>query len=146
MKKGLSLFVVSLMVLTIFSGCSLFTVNDFEEATLTLVNDSEFDLYVISLDNGYSGLSSKSPEYMNLLTDGSFLASGDRLLMGLTPVLHEDSYAKLYIDREDNRGVQTYYYIDFTYDEGADVIVTFDPTATETWNLENAEEYVPSVT
>ncbi len=136
MKKGLSIFVIGLILLAIFTGCSLFSPNEFEESTLTLVNDSSYNIDMISLYNGYSGASSKMIALPNILGDDEVLASGDSVIVGLTPVLHEDSSARLYIERSTD---SESYGIVFTYDEGADVIVTFDPTATETWNLENAE-------
>jgi hypothetical protein len=122
------------------SGC--FLLDEFKESTATIANGSDIDITLVQIVNGASGEARRAMSY-NVLGENEVLKPGEEIVLDLTPVLHEDSRAQLRIVTPDtDRDEDTYddsYWAEFTYAEGADVVLTFDPSDSGDFEIENGE-------
>lgn len=128
MKKRLLLIIASFLLLGFFTSCS-----EYKSTSLTVVNASEHEILTIELKNGFSG---RRP-INNVLVEGETLSPGEKITLGLVPVLFESSSADLRIEVEmppesELISEESYAMTNIEYIEGAEVIITF--------NDENPEE------
>lgn len=118
----------------VFTGC--FLIDQFPESTVRFVNDSELDITFIELETGFSG---RDIEY-DVLKNEDVLEPGEDVILGLAPILHEDSHAEITIVApDDDSDTSDRFPFAFTYKEGAEVILTFTADSKKTFSIEGGE-------
>jgi hypothetical protein len=128
--------ILLISVLAAFLLSSCFLMDDFKESTLTFVNGSDFDVTQLSVDTGSAGRRTiYSP---SLLNEGESIAPGEDMLIGLTPILHDESSVNVRVTTSDGENEVTYI-ARFTYGEGADVVLTLDPEEDLNFVIEEGE-------
>jgi hypothetical protein len=105
-----TLMIVSILILTIFTGCSLF-----EDAQTEFVvknhNDSTSVITAVSIEQ-YVGLESRRRMAPNALNAGTTILAGERVFFEIAPYLAENTYLTIYIVFEDTSSGVAY----ITYD------------------------------
>ncbi len=107
-----------LLVLLAFVGCEQ---NQWEETTLTIVNENSEAITHITLNNGYLGRSVGA----NILEPGETVPTGESITIPLAPVLHPADWAFIYLSNGTFSAGR-----EFSYTEGAEVEITFTSTGT----------------
>jgi hypothetical protein len=118
MKKNVVLAFLCIFLLVGLVSCR--EANEFEETTLTVVNDTEYTIDMIEIQT-YVGYSDRVAAY-NALPEGMTLDAGGTLLFALPPVQAEGSSTSIRVSND-----VIFEYETFTYDEGAEVTLTFNP-------------------
>lgn len=127
MKRAL--YVAALVLAVVLAAsCSMW-----EETTLTVVNNAGEDIELIRVNNGTI---SRGVIEANILT--APLADGELIKIPLAPVLHQDGSASIYIEtgervrtiridpNTDPNPTALIFESPFTYEEGAQVYITFN--------------------
>lgn len=118
----------------VFTGC--FLIDQFAESTVRVENDSEYDITFIDLNTGHAG---RSMGY-NVLENEEVLEPGEDVILGLAPILHEYSQAEItVVAPDDDSETSDWYSVAFTYEEGAEVILTFTGDGEDTFGIEGGE-------
>ena len=112
----------AIMLLVIFGTIGCTESPQWEETTLTVINDSGEDIESIEV---FIGSISRIDIDYNILD--APLADGGSIMVPLAPVLHPDSNAGIEIE--------SVYEWNFTYEEGAEVVFTWNGNAPDyaTW-------------
>lgn len=125
---------ISLLAMFVFTGC--FLIDQFAESTVRVENDSEYDITFIDLNTGHAG---RSMGY-NVLENEDVLEPGEDVILGLAPILHEYSQAEItVVAPDDDSETSDWYSVAFTYEEGAEVILTFTADSENTFSIEGGE-------
>lgn len=125
---------ISLLAMFVFTGC--FLIDQFAESTVRIVNDSEYDITFIDLNTGHTG---RSMGY-NVLKSEEVLEPGEDIVLGLAPILHEYSQAEITVVAPDDVSeTSDWYSVAFTYEEGAEVILTFTADSKQPFSIEDGE-------
>ena len=125
MKKKVTLVFLCVVMLVGLVGCR--EANEFDETTLTVVNDTDYTIDMIQIQ-GYIGYSARVSLVFDALPDGMELGPGEKLLFALPPVQAENSSISIYAKYQEGETYSSS--IDFVYDEGAEVTLTLNPAAT----------------
>ncbi len=107
----------AIMLLVMFGAIGCTESPQWEETTLTVVNNSTEDITTITV---FAGNLSRTTNYNILDAD---LVVGESIVIPLPPVLHPSASANIYIGSE-----TLFFDRDFTYKEGAEVVITFKDT------------------
>lgn len=124
MKKKVVLAFLCIFLLVGLISCR--EANEFEETTLTVINETEYTIDLIEIHT-YVGYSRVGSTY-NALPEGVTLDAGGTLLFALPPVQADNSALWLYVRYLEGETYSSS--IDFVYDEGAEVTLTVNPAAT----------------
>ncbi len=116
MKKNLVLSVL-IVVLILLSSCSMY-----DDTSVTIENGSDtVNITGVNVSNGVSGKMS----FLDALDEGQILTKGQSVTLPLLPILIDGSKACLTIVTSNSEYLDLY----FTYDEGAKVKITFNPSS-----------------
>ncbi|MGD1817344.1 MAG: hypothetical protein ACPKNR_09950 [Pleomorphochaeta sp.] len=116
MKKKLVLSVL-IVALTLLSSCSMY-----DYTSVTIENGSDtVNIAGVSVSNGVSG----KMAFLDALDEGQVLTKGQSVTLPLLPILIDGSEAQLTVVTSDTEYLDLY----FTYDEGAKVKITFNPSS-----------------
>jgi hypothetical protein len=75
------------------------------------------------------------------LENEDVLEPGEDVILGLVPILHEDSRAEItVIAPDDDSETSDWYSVAFTYKEGAEVILTFTADSKQAFSIEDGLE------
>jgi hypothetical protein len=132
MKKKLVLSVL-IVALTLLSSCSMY-----DYTSVTIENGSDtVNISGVSVSNGVSG----KMAFLDALDEGQVLTKGQSVTLPLLPILIDGSEAQLTVVTSDTEYLDLF----FTYDEGAKVKITFNPSSgsvgeNDSFDIENGTE------